>query len=121
MRFLHLTEDAAGVSHFADGEIALQSGDFAPPAPRVMASAIEACARFLYLLLPPGWDGPQHRAPHRQVAFCLAGRLRVVAGDGESREIGPGSIWRIEDTTGSGHTTTVVGDRDVELAIVQLE
>ncbi len=53
-------------------------------------------------------------------SFCLSGRLRVVVGDGEAREFGAGAIWRMEDVTGSGHTTTVLGDEDVRLAIVQL-
>ena len=59
-------------------------------------------------------------SPRRQVAFCLSGRLRVDAGDGEMREFGAGAIWRMEDVSGSGHTTTVIGDEDVRLAIVQL-
>ena len=42
------------------------------------------------------------------------------AGDGEMREFGAGAIWRMEDVSGSGHTTTVIGDEDVRLAIVQL-
>lgn len=36
------------------------------------------------------------------------------------REFGAGAIWRMEDVAGSGHTTTVIGDEDVRLAIVQL-
>ena len=66
------------------------------------------------------WDGAKHPSPRRQVAFCLAGRLRVQAGDGEVREFGAGAIWRMEDVRGSGHTTTVLGEADVRLAIVQL-
>jgi len=54
------------------------------------------------------------------VAFCLSGRLRVEAGDGAVREFGAGAIWRMEDVSGSGHTTTVLGEADVRLAIVQL-
>jgi hypothetical protein len=121
MEFLHLTEDESGLSHFADVPIALDAGDFAPPAPAMPISAPEGCSNLLYLVLPAGWGGAQHRSPRRQVAFCLAGRLRVEAGDGEVREIGPGGIWRMEDVTGSGHTTTVLGDTDVQLAIVQLD
>jgi hypothetical protein len=44
----------------------------------------------------------------------------VEAGDGEVREFGAGAIWRMEDVSGSGHTTTVLGEEDVRLAIVQL-
>lgn len=121
MKYLHLTEDADGVSHFADVEMTLAPDDFAPPAPAMLASVPEACARLRFLALPPGWGGPRHRSPRRQVAFCLMGRMRVEAGDGEVREIGPGGVWRMEDVTGSGHSSAVIGDDEVRLAIVQLD
>ncbi|SLN15030.1 hypothetical protein PEL8287_00624 [Roseovarius litorisediminis] len=121
MQLLHLTEDAQGVSHFKDVEIALNEGDFAPPAPVMPISDKEACKNLLYLVLPAGWGGAKHPSPRRQVAFCLSGWLRVEAGDGEVREFGAGAIWRMEDVSGSGHKTTVIGSEDVQLAIVQLE
>ncbi len=120
MPFLHLTENADGVSHFSDPAVPLTAGAFAPPAPAMPISATEAATGLLYLVLPAGWGGAQHPSPHRQVAFCLSGCLRVEAGDGEVREFGAGAIWRMEDVSGSGHTTTVIGSEDVRLAIVQL-
>jgi hypothetical protein len=120
MPVLHLTEDSEGVSHFADAQVPLDTAAFAPPAPAMPISAIEAATGLLYLILPAGWGGAKHRSPCRQVAFCLSGRLRVEAGDGAVREFGAGAIWRMEDVSGSGHTTTVLGDEDVRLAIVQL-
>jgi len=117
---LHLIEDAAGLSHFAAAPVPLDAGAFAPPAPPMPISATEPATGLLYLVLPAGWGGAQHPSPRRQVAFCLCGRLRVQAGDGEVREFGAGAIWRMEDVAGSGHTTTVLGAEDVRLAIVQL-
>ena len=87
----------------------------------MLSSEPEVCANLRYLILPAGWGGAQHPSPRRQVAFCLSGRLRVEAGDGEIREFGAGAIWRMEDVSGDGHTTTVLGDEDVKLAIVQFE
>ena len=120
MPVLQLTEDAAGMSHFSDLAVPLDASAFAPPAPPMPISATEAATGLLYLVLPAGWGGAQHPSPRRHVAFCLSGRLRVQAGDGETREFGAGAIWRMEDVTGNGHTTTVIGDEDVRLAIVQL-
>ncbi len=120
MPVLHLTEDAAGISHFSDLAVPLDPGGFAPPAPPMPISGVEPATGLLYLVLPAGWGGAQHPSPRRQVAFCLSGRLRVEAGDGEVREFGAGAIWRMEDVAGSGHTTTVLGGDDVRLAIVQL-
>lgn len=121
LQYLHLTEDAQGVSHFSDVEIAFADGSFAPPAPPMLVSPREDCRQLLFLVLPVGWGGAKHRSPRRQVAFCLSGRLRVEAGDGEVREFGAGAIWRMEDVSGSGHITTVLGDEDVQLSIVQLD
>ncbi len=121
MQFLHLIEDDTGTSYFVDRDIPLAAADFAPPAPLMPISSTEPASGLLFLVLPAGWDGAKHRSPRRQVAFCLAGRLRVEAGDGEIREIGQGGIWRMEDVTGTGHTTTVLGTEDVHLAIVQLD
>lgn len=120
MPILLLTENTAGVSHFTDDFAPLDPGVFAPPAPSMPISDVEAATGLLYLVLPAGWGGAQHPSPRRQVAFCLSGRLRVQAGDGETREFGAGAIWRMEDINGTGHRTTVLGDEDVRLAIVQL-
>lgn len=120
MPLLHLTEDAEGVSHFADVAVPLDPVAFAPPAPAMPVSQTEDARGLLYLILPAGWGGARHPSPRRQVAFCLSGRLRVEAGDGAVREFGAGAIWRMEDVNGSGHTTTVLGNEAVRLAIVQL-
>ena len=120
MQYLHLYADDDGISRFADAEIAMHAQSFAPPAPDMPVSDTLDTTQMLFLVLPAGWGGAQHRSPERQIAFCLSGRLAVTAGDGETREITTGGIWRMEDTTGSGHTTTVLGDEDVRLAIVQL-
>ena len=87
----------------------------------MLSSEPETCTNIRYLVLPVGWGGARHPSPRRQLAFCLSGRLRVEAGVGEVREFGVGAIWRMEDVSGEGHTTTVLGDEDVKLAIVQLE
>ena len=121
MKFLHLFADEEGISHFIDREIELNLSDFAPPAQPLLLSNGLICRQLVYLTLPVGWGGAQHRSPKRQVAFCLSGQLKVMAGDGESRIIKTGGIWQMEDTDGAGHTTTVVGDEAVRLAIVQLE
>ncbi|MCL5777775.1 cupin domain-containing protein [Limibaculum sp. FT325] len=119
MDYLHLTEDADGVSRFTDGTIALELRDFAPPAQALFLSAPWPAERLLFLTLPAGWVGEQHPSPRRQVAFCLAGSMQVEAGDGERREIGPGDIWLMEDTAGAGHVSRVTSAAECRLAIVQ--
>lgn len=121
MDYLYLGEDDEGVSYFDDRRFLLELRDFAPPAPGMYQSDALPAAQTLFLTLPAGWGGTRHPSPHRQIAFCLSGRLKVEAGNGDSREFGAGSIWWMEDVSGEGHTTTVLGDEDVRLAIVQLD
>ncbi len=120
MQYLHLVEDADGVSRFRDDKITLTMQDFAPPAPPMGQSAPIPASQLLYLSLPPGWRDARHRSPRRQIAFCLSGRMRVTAGNGEARIVEPGGIWCMEDVTGQGHASEVLDDQPVELAIVQL-
>lgn len=121
MRMLVTTEGADGVSRFAEEAIALASGDFAPPAPPMPISAAEPCRALLHLVLPAGWTGPQHPAPRRQIGYLLRGRVRIETGDGDVREVAAPAIWRMEDVRGQGHRTSVLGDEDVQMAIVQIE
>jgi len=121
MNYIRLTEDENGVSFFEDHNIDLTPTDFAPPAPLINISDPEVASGLIYLSLPAGWTGKKHATPRAQVLFCLQGRMRVEAGDGSVREIGAGDIWRMEDTGGSGHTTSVISDLDMTCAVVQLD
>ena len=40
--------------------------------------------------------------------------------DGEERRFGAGSVVLVEDTTGKGHVSRVVGSTDVVTAVIQL-
>jgi len=99
--------------------VALRERVFAPPAERILVSDGEAATALVFLRLDPGWDEPCHPTPRRQTLVCLRGAVRVTASDGEVREIGPGDVWRMEDVTGKGHHTRVVGDDAFEAAVVQ--
>src|SRR6056297_2038918 len=120
MHYIHLTEDSDGVSRFEDRAFAMEMGDFAPPAPAMWLTETMSAGQCLFLTLPAGWGGAQHPSPREQIGICLSGRVRVEAGDGETREFGAGAIWWMADTKGAGHITTVLGDEDVHMCIVQL-
>lgn len=53
-----------------------------------------------------------HRAPRRQYVITLAGRGEIEVAGGKKVGVGPGSIDLVEDTTGKGHITRVVGAQD---------
>lgn len=64
-----------------------------------------------------GRAGP---AGHPLTGARRAGELEIVAGDGERRRFGPGSVYLSSDTTGEGHESLVVSAGDCQLAIIPL-
>ena len=61
-----------------------------------------------------------HPAPRRQFVIILSGRLEIGLGDGTKHVFGPGDARLVEDTTGKGHTTKVVGNERVVTATIPL-
>jgi hypothetical protein len=50
----------------------------------------------------------------------MSGELEVEVSDGEIRRFSAGSLVLLEDTTGKGHLTRVVGSTGVDAVFVQL-
>jgi hypothetical protein len=115
-----LYADADGESHFRDVEIEFRETDFAPPALPLNASAFGPAMQYGFLTAPPGWYGDWHPTPRRQFLFYLAGQTEIRVSDGEVRSFGPGDILLLEDTTGKGHVSRVVGSEEALSAVVQL-
>jgi hypothetical protein len=53
-----------------------------------------------------------HRAPRRQYVITLSGRGEVEVAGGKKVSMGPGHVDFVEDTTGKGHITKVLGTED---------
>ncbi|MEX1297248.1 MAG: hypothetical protein AB1Z67_13870 [Candidatus Limnocylindrales bacterium] len=120
MRIARIWTDEGGTSHFDDADIALESLDYAPPAPPLDVSAPIPATRALLCEFPAGWFGDWHPSPRRQLYLNLGGWLEVEVGDGEVRRMGPGQVVLLEDLTGAGHTTRVIGDEPSVGAFVHL-
>lgn len=120
MQYTRLYADENGLSHFADGEIALAEIQYTPPAPPFMLSEPEGAEAVALTEIPAGWVGDWHPSPKRQWWFQLAGEIEVEVGDGEKRRFVAGSIVRVEDTHGRGHITRVVGSGPVRAVYVHL-
>lgn len=80
----------------------------------------QATAHIVFGQLPVGTFIDWHPAPRRQYVIILAGQLEIGLGDGTVRRFGPGDARLVDDTTGRGHTTRVVGPEPVLTAIVPL-
>lgn len=121
MKMYRLYSGSDGESHFEEQDLKLTSVDFAPPAPPLELSEYWDAERVSILRAPPGWYGDWHPAPKRQLMFYLKGKVEGETSDGTVRTMGPGSIVLVEDTTGKGHRSRVIGTDDVIIAVVQLE
>lgn len=119
VQYFHLYSDEEGESHWRDVDVTLEERTFAPPAQAIEISEMRPSTGMLFLRLHAGWNEPVHPTPIRQTLICRAGRVRVTASDGATREIGPGDVWTMEDVGGKGHHTAVVSVEDFEAVIVQ--
>jgi mannose-6-phosphate isomerase-like protein (cupin superfamily) len=120
MQYTRLYSDGHGESHFEDIESDLKLVEYAPLAPLLYLSSFSPATQFAFMNAPTGWSSEWHPTPVRNIFFVLTGEWEVVAGDGESRRFGPGSVLLVEDTTGKGHSSRVVSETDSLAAMVQL-
>jgi Cupin domain len=115
---LYATED--GESHFEQVEIDLSLVDYAPPAPPLELSAMNAATQFGFMQAPSGWSSDWHPSSARNFFVVLSGEWEVTASDGESRRFGAGSLLLVDDTRGRGHTSRVTSASDSVVVMVQL-
>ena len=120
MQYTRIYSDEAGETHFASVTIDMRLTQFAPPAAPVATSPFTPATRVTFLAPAAGWYGEPHPTPARQLFLCLAGEWEVTVSDGEQRRFGPGSVALLDDTTGKGHATRIVGEVAALAAMVQL-
>ena len=118
--YARLFADSDGESHFEDIRIDLVSSEYAPSAPPLDLSSFTPAAQFGFLSAPAGWSSDWHPSAARSIFFVLTGEWEVTASDGESRRFPAGSVLRVEDTTGKGHSSRVLSQTDSLTAVVQL-
>jgi len=110
---IRIFADESGRSHVEDLCIELDATESASLAPPLQVSSAIALSAARFSVMQPGLVADWHPAPRRQYSLHLSGELEVEVGDGEVRRIGPGSIVLIEDVSGQGHRTRVVGNEPV--------
>jgi hypothetical protein len=120
MRYPKLYTGTNGESHFEDIEIDLVLTEYAPPAPPLSLSSFTPATQFGFMNAPVGWSSDWHPTSARNIFFVLTGEWEVTASDGESRRFSQGSVLLVEDTTGKGHSSRVVGATESLAAMVQL-
>jgi quercetin dioxygenase-like cupin family protein len=79
-----------------------------------------AATQISFRVWPVGQFLDWHPAPRRQFVIILSGQLEIGLGDGSKQVFGPGDARLVEDTTGQGHTTRVLGSQPCVTATVPL-
>jgi hypothetical protein len=119
--YVRLFADEHGESHFAEVDVPLVAGDFAPPATPLHVAALFPATSCGYVSGPPDWDGSTpHPSPRRQLMCNLRGEYEVTASDGTVRRFPAGSVLLLEDTSGKGHTTRGVSNEELLVVWVAL-
>ena len=120
MKYTRIYCDAGGESHFEDVYVEVAPVDFAPPAPPLNLAVPQEAERAVFCEFPARWFGDWHPAPRRQFFFQMSGELEVQVGDGEVRKFCSGSLILLDDTSGKGHRTRIVGNVGVGGGFLQL-
>lgn len=116
MRITRLYVDAQGETHFADEAVEwaeeTEAGRLSAPVP---AKAI------IFRQVQADYDLDWHNAPRRQYIINLDAGVRITVSDGETREIGAGEVFLVEDTHGKGHLSQAVNNQLRHCIFVALE
>jgi uncharacterized cupin superfamily protein len=121
MRLTEIFADDEGETHFRVIEIHFEERAFAPPSMPVHVSAAVATTTSLFMIAPPDWDKEFHATPRKQFCVMLKGKLRVLATDGETIEMGPGDVLLVNDAASKGHLSTIQGSESAVFMFVGLE
>ena len=114
-----------GNSHFQDVTIELHKTNFAPPAPPINIGTDIAASKMFFGGFDAGWGAQDlenrlnHPTPAIQFGIVLQGMFSITVTDGETRRLGPGSVFRLEDTAPCKGHITVVGDQTAFLMFVR--
>ena len=104
MRIHNLYTDEDGESHFRDIDI-----EWAEEKPHSKYSERFPATGIIFRETVAEYDLDWHNAPRRQYIVNLDAAVKITASDGESRVIGAGEVFLVEDVTGKGHLSESVG------------
>jgi quercetin dioxygenase-like cupin family protein len=103
MKITRLYVDAKGETHFKDVEIPYQKKNAGgKTSRRFRATGI------IFRETSPTYNYDWHNAPRKQYIINLDAAVRITVSDGETRTIGAGEVFLVEDTTGNGHISRAV-------------
>jgi hypothetical protein len=119
-RYIRLFADDSGESHFEELDATLHPVDFSPPAPPLHLSELFNAKSFAFFGAPAGWVSDWHVSQARNIFVVISGAWEIETSDGEVRQFSPNQTLLVEDTTGKGHRSRVLGEVESLAFLVQL-
>ena len=119
MKYFRVHSDENGVSHLSEQDMRLAPVVLSLSMPALEACEPQAASQIMFVRLPPGWSTDWHPAPAYQYVCILAGQVELTVGDGDARQFAAGEVLHLQDISGKGHSTKVIGDDDLLIAVVQ--
>ncbi|MDH3582168.1 MAG: hypothetical protein OEM91_16280 [Hyphomicrobiales bacterium] len=121
MKVLEVYSDESGETHFKEYGVSLSTVDFAPPSPPLKVSDQRSAKDYLFIEAPPGWDDSYHATPRKQLGVLLSGQITVTSSRGQAVELGPGSVFLLNDEGSKGHLTKVIGSQNANFLLIGLD
>ncbi len=103
MRIHNIWVDDDGETHFRDIEV-----EWGEPSPSGRYAERLAATGIIFRQVQPDYDLDWHPAPRRQYIINLDAAVEITVSDGETRVIGAGEVFLVEDVTGKGHLSRAV-------------
>lgn len=121
MQYFRIYADGSGGSHVEALAASYAPVDYAPPATPFDVSPPVGATGYVMVRFPVGWVGAPHPTPRRQIFVVQSGAMEGTATDGAVLTLRAGDMLLMEDVTGRGHSSRVVGDDEVLGLMVHLE
>ena len=83
-------------------------------------TSLQSATGIVFRRAEPGHFSDWHNGPRRQYVITISGEGEIGLGDGSLHRFGPGHVNLVEDLTGQGHTTRVVGNEPRVTATIPL-
>jgi len=116
MTVTRIYADELGESHFAEIDYPLgDAGAFGRLSDPVPAKSV------VFRTNQPNYDHDWHVAPQRQFVVLLDGTIEIEVSDGSRRTFRGGAVLLVEDTTGRGHRTRNLEQRERHSIFIVLD
>ena len=114
--YIKISSDKDGITHFTEIR-----ADLFPFGYMDMYSSAKMETKTICIFrAPPEFVTDWHPAPTKQFVIVLSGAMEVESGDAEKRQFQAGDVLLVEDTTGQGHKTRTVGEKELVCAWVSI-